>query len=417
MGPLRLASMAWRNLWRQKRRTLITAFSIAFAFLLAVLMIGLNDQSWEQVINTAARIGGGHVTVQHRDYQDKPALSRTVTGTAKLAERLAAIEHVTRVLPRVTGQTMLSTTTESAGAGFIAYDPALEGPETLSILEAVEQGALFGSADDKGIILGARLAKNLGAKLGTKVVYTLTDKQGEIVSGLARVSGLVETGSPAVDLGLCFLPLGSVRKTLGYEQDEAVQLAVFLDSQRRSEQVREEIAGALGQGSVALTWRQAQPDLDSFIAMKKGGGTFFSLLILVLCAAGIFNTLFVSVMERLREFGILMAIGLSPAKLFGLVMWESLWLGLTGLAGGVLLAALPYYHLSTVGVDLTEMYKTSGQQADIAGVAMSMVLKIGLYPESALAIVAIALGATMLAGLYPAFKAGRVEPVESIKIV
>lgn len=417
MGPLKLATMAWKNLWRQKRRTIITLSSIVFAFFLACIMLGVNDESWENVINTAARIGGGHITVQHPDYFEKPALSRTVQQTRDKIDRIEALPAVTHALPRIVGQTMLSTTTESYGAGFMAYDPALENTDTISILEAVKEGELFKSSTDKGIILGWRLARNLGAEMGSKVVYTLTDKEGEIVSGLARVSGLVKTGSPAIDLGMCFLPLGAVQKTLGYQGDEATQVAVFIDSQRKSAAMSTEIGGLLDDGSVALTWKQTQPDLDSFIAMKKGGGTFFALLMLILCAAGIFNTLFISVMERLREFGILVAVGFSPGKLFSLVMFESLWLGLVGLAAGALVTAYPYHYLATTGLDLTEVYATQGGQADIAGVGMSMIMKIGLYPESLIAIVVAVLGATLLSGLYPAIKAGRVEPVETIKLV
>jgi ABC-type lipoprotein release transport system permease subunit len=416
MGLMPLVSMSWRNLWRQKRRTAITLSSIALACFLAVIMIGVNDANWEEVINTAARMGGGHVTVQHRDYEEKPSPSRTVRQTAALVERLRALPHVTHALPRIVGQVMLATTTDSLGAGFIAYDPAQESPRTLSILEALKEGTLFRSATDNGIILGARLARNLGVGLGDKVVYTLTDKRGEIVSALARVSGVVRTGSPAVDLGLCFLPLGAARQALGYAEDEAVQVAVFLDNQRASTRVRETVARHLGGDAVALTWKQTQPDLDSMIAMKKGGATFFSILMLVLCAAGIFNTLFVSVIERIREFGILVAVGFGPRRLFSLVMLESLWLGLTGLVVAVVLVAWPYHYLGSVGIDLTEMYATSGQQADIAGVGMSMVLRVGLYPESAVAIAAAVLGATLLSGLYPAWKAGHVEPVDAIKL-
>ena len=417
MGPLKLAGMAWKNLWRQKRRTLITAFSIAFAFFLAVIIIGMNDGSWEEVINTAARIGGGHITVQHPDYYDKPALSRTVRDTTQKIERIRKIEHVTKVLPRIVGQTMLSTAADSFGAGFIAYDPAVEGPESLSILEAVSEGRLFETSTDKGIILGDRLARNLGADLGNKVVYTMTDKNGDIVSGLARVSGLVHTGSPAVDLGLCFLPLGAARKTLGYSEDEATQLAIFVDSQRRSDGMIDAVTATLDDGSVALSWKEIQPDLNGFILMKRGGGTFFAMLILLLCAAGIFNTLFVSVMERMREFGILLAIGFSPGRLVGLVIWESLWLGLVGLVGGVLLTAYPYHYLSTHGIDMTEVYATGEQSADVAGVAMSLVIKIGLYPDNLMVIALVALGTTMLAGLYPAYKAATVEPVKTIRLV
>jgi len=417
VGPLKLAGMAWKNLWRQKRRTLITAFSIAFAFFLAVIIIGMNDGSWEEVIDTAARIGGGHITVQHADYYDKPALSRTVQNSTVKIERIRQIEHVTKVLPRIVGQTMLSTASDSFGAGFIAYDPEVEGAESLSILEAISDGELFETSTDKGIILGDRLARNLGARLGHKVVYTLTDKQGDIVSGLARVSGLVHTGSPAIDLGLCFLPIGAARQTLGYSADEATQVAVFVDSQRRSDGMIAAVAATLDDGSVALSWKEIQPDLNGFILMKRGGGTFFAALILLLCAAGIFNTLFVSVMERMREFGILLAIGFSPGRLVGLVIWESLWLGLVGLVGGVLLTAYPYYYLATKGLDMTEIYAANEQSADVAGVAMSLVIKIGLYPDNLIVIALVALGTTMLSGLYPAYKAATVEPVKTIRLV
>ena len=417
MGLGQLSTMSWRNLWRQPRRTAITLSSITFACFLAAVMIGINDHSWEQVINTAARMGGGHITVQHRDYEDQPGLGRTVPGSLALSEKLRGLPQVTHALPRIVGQVMLSTTRESLGAGFIAYDPARESVHTLSILEALAEGALFQSSTDKGIILGARLAKNLGAALGDKVVYTLTDKSGEIVSALARVTGIVRTGSPGVDLGLCFLPLGAAQQVLGYAEDEAVQVAVFLDNQRQSSEVRDRVARHLGPDAVALTWKQTQPDLDSLIMSKKGGSTFFSFLMLVLCAAGIFNTLFVSVMERLREFGILVAVGFGPRRLFLLVMLESLWLGLLGLVTAVVVTAWPYHYLSSTGIDLTKVYAQQGQQADIVGVGMSMVLRVGLYPESAAAIGVAVLGATLLSGLYPAWKAGRVEPVEAIKLV
>ena len=192
---------------------------------------------------------------------------------------------------------------------------------------------------------------------------------------------------------------------------------MFIDSQRRADGMVRAVAEALDDGSVALSWKEIQPDLNSFILMKRGGGVFFAGLILVLCAAGIFNTLFVSVMERMREFGVLMAIGFSPAKLLALVLWESLWLGLVGLAGGVLITAWPYYYLSTTGLDMTEIYAAGEQSADVAGVAMSLVIKIGLYPDNLALIALTALLATIASGLYPAYKAATVEPVESIRLV
>jgi ABC-type lipoprotein release transport system permease subunit len=310
---------------------------------------------------------------------------------------------------------MLSTASANYGGGFIAFDPEEEDEDTLSIMEGLEEGEAFATSRDRGIILGKRLAKNLGTELGKKVVYTLTDRNGEIVSGLARVSGIVRTGAPSLDAGLCLLPIDSLREVLGYEPDEALQVAVFIDDQRKGAEVARRLQDRLGPEVAALTWDQIQPDLAGFIAMKVGGAIFMEILIAIIVAAGIFNTLFVSVMERLREFGIMMAIGFSPGSLFRLVMLESLWLGLVGLAAGAALTVGPYLYLSATGIDMTAMI--GGEGAEVAGVAVSPVIRVGIFPEHVAWIAVAVFIATMLSGLYPAWRAGRVVPVETIKIV
>ncbi|MDH4183720.1 MAG: FtsX-like permease family protein [Nitrospinota bacterium] len=411
----RLASLAWRNLWRNRRRTVITLSSISLAVTLSIIGTGMNDRIWKDVVDLAARMSGGHVTIQNIEYEEKPGLTRTVVGAGAKARLAKSNPDVDRVVERIVGQTLLSTARDSFGASFIAYDPANEDEGSLSILGAINNGQAFTSADQKGVILGSVLARNLGLTLGKKVVYTMTNKKGEIVKGLARVTGIITTGAPSVDLGLCLLPIGAVRHELGYAQDEATQVAVFLHDSRESAAVAHWLASRLDERSAAVNWQRAQPDLDSMIAMKKGGMVFFELLILSLCAAGIFNTLFVSVMERLREFGIIMAIGLSPGRLFAMVMIESLWLALMGLAGGVLLTLWPYHYLNTTGLDMSGFY--GGEKVEIAGIGMSAILKVEIYPENAMAIAMIVVAATMLSGVYPAWRAGRVSPVETIKLV
>jgi ABC-type lipoprotein release transport system permease subunit len=264
-------------------------------------------------------------------------------------------------------------------------------------------------------MLGERLARNLRTGLNGKVVYTMTGKRGEIVTGLARVTGIIRSGAPGVDLGLCLLPIDALRGTLGYGSREATQVAVFLRDQRASVRVARRLSARFAGECGVLTWKQTNPDLASVISVKRGAMLFFEALMLVLCAAGIFNTLFVGVMERYREFGILTAIGFSPARLFGLVMLESLWLAVAGLACGAVLTALPYRYLSRTGIDLSS--RRGGKTIDLAGVGMSSVLKVGIYPESAAWIVAAVAAATMLSGLYPAWRAGRVEPVKTINLV
>jgi ABC-type lipoprotein release transport system permease subunit len=359
-GP-NLTSMAWRNLWRHRRRTLLTLSSIAFGTMLAWLFTGLGDANWRKMIDLAARLGGGHVTLQQE----------------------------------------------------------AEDTSTLSLLDAVAEGELFGSNGRGGIVLGAKLAENLRVRVGHKVVYTLTDKGGEIVQEAVRVTGILRTGAPTVDGALVLLPIDYVRGSLGYGADEAGQVAVFLDDQRAADQVAARLSRQVAGGDervVALPWHVLQPELAGFIAMKVGGAWIMEAIIMLLVAAGIFNTIFVGVMERMREFGILRALGWTPGQLSRLVLTESALLAAAGIALGVLVTAGPYVYLNRVGVDVMAAM-AEGQVAEIAGIAVSTRMFVDIYPENALMIGAAALGATLLSGVYPAWRAGRVDPAETIRLV
>lgn len=415
MGLPLMMRLAWRNLWRNGRRTALTLVSIAFGLFLAVLMTAMQDRNWADMIDLAARLGGGHVTVQHQGFLDAPALDKTVQGTDSILARSLREPGVERGVVRIVGQGLLSTASSSRGAAFVALDPAQEDSTTLAIMNAVVEGGLFASADDPGIVLGERLAENLGVTLGKKVVYNMSDRNGDIVAGLARVTGIVRTGAPSVDGGLCVLPLNTLRRALGYAPDEATLVALFIGDQRRSDDVAARIGATLTGTAVAVPWHENQPELAGFIAMKVGGANFMKILIAVLIAAGIFNTLFVSVTERMREFGIMLAIGYSSRDIHGLVMLESLWLGLVGLVVGVILTSGPYLWLHAHGIDMTAMIGEGN--VELAGIAISPVFKVEIFPGNAVFIAVAALVATLAAGIYPAWRAGRVAPVETIRLV
>ena len=420
MASANIPTLAWRNIWRNRRRTLITLVSIAFGLFLAVLMTGLGDSTYSKMIDHAARLGGGHIVVQHEGYLDMPSLDKTVQATPELVAELRAREDVRAASPRIVGGMMVQTSTNNVGAMVIAFDPSNEDETTLGLVESLAAGSMFESAHDEGIILGKTLAENLDAELGDKVVYTATDKNNDIASGLARVSGIIETGATEVDAGIALLPLEPVRALLGYEANEVTQIALFLDDHRQSEVVAARLGPELeskGDASAAaLPWFEANADLAGYVSMEVTGTLVFELIITVLIAAGIFNTLFVSVMERLRELGILAAIGFSAWQLFALVIWESIWLALCGIAAGVTLTAWPYYHLNTKGFDFSVMMGGT-ETAQVSGVSMSTTMYVDIYPNHALFIGVAVILATVAAGLYPAIKAGRVSPVETIRVV
>ena len=354
MNGTNIPAIAWRNLWRNRRRTLLTLFSIVFGVFLAIMFTALQDRNWSDMIDLAARLGGGHVSIAHLDYSEIPSLKKTIQDSAALAAIARKQQYVTKVTGRISGSVMLNTAGESYGATFIALDPTVEDKHTLSLLDpdALMEGTMFTTANDKGIILGYKLAENLGVSLGNKIVYTMTDKQGAIISGLARLSGTIKTGAPNLDAGLSLLPLATIQEFVGYAPGEITKLAVFIEDQRKSSEVAERLDDAINMEVAVLPWYRSQPELAAFIALKVGGTRFMSAFIGLLVAAGIFNTLFVSVMERLREFGILMAIGFTPLRLFSLVMMESFWLALLGLVGAAVVTIGPYLYLSSVGIDI-----------------------------------------------------------------
>lgn len=409
-----LPTLAWRNLIRHRRRTAITLSSIAFGILLSVIFTGMGDSSYAKMIELAARMGSGHVTIQHPDYQDTPSLKKTVHGTDALSQLALADPGVERVVTRITGPVMLATAANSSGAFFMGIDPAIEDVDTLAGYDSIAEGEFFDEAKGKGIILGKTLAENLDVRLGKKVVYTLTDINGEIVSGLARVQAIVETGTPGMDATLCWLPYRTAAKALGYEEHVATQVAVYARDARGSAELAERLRQVVPDEAVVLTWKQTQPELAGFITIDRSGAIVFETIILIVIAAGIFNSLYVSVVQRTREFGIMMAIGYTPMRLFVLVMWESLWLALLGVLSGALVTAGPYFYLNENGIDLSEMMGEGG--GEISGIAFDPIIHPSIYPDHLALIAVVVVVTTLVSGLLPAWRAGRGEPVESLRV-
>ena len=412
---MNLNRLAWRNIWRRKRRTLITAFSIGFGVMLAVTFTGSGDYTYTNMIDTGASMGMGHVTVEPVGYHLKPTLDKRLHGVEKLREKIVALGGVSDATVRITGQAMFASARKSVGGAFIAVDPAFESKENNLLIRSIVEGSVFSDRAGRGIVIGSRLAKKLQVKIGKKVVYTTTDAKGEIVSNIARVTGIFTTGENTIDGIMALLPIATVQETLSYAPDEATVIAVVIKDQRHAEAMRDEVA-ALPEAKRAdvLTWKKSQPDLAAVIAFDKAGNYISQLLVGLLIAVGILNTMLMSVLERTREFGVMMAVGMSPKVLFKLVMVESFWLSIVGLILGIIITAPWYYFLYHYGIDFSGAF---GTDFSYGGVLVDPVFKARLFKESIIAILATLFMLALLAGLYPAWRAGRVPPVESLKTI
>ncbi|RMH00436.1 MAG: ABC transporter permease [Deltaproteobacteria bacterium] len=418
MGTL-LLHMAVRNVLRNRRRTAIVLAGFAFGIMFAVVFTAIADDTYGRMVELAARLGGGHVTIQHRDALDQPAADKSLPRADRIRDRVVDVEGVEAAVVRIRAAAMIATARESAGTVLLGIDPAVETPATLSLLEAVAEGEVPAAEDRRGVVLGDGLADHLGAGVGKKVVVTVTDAEGEVASALGKVRGLIDTGAESVDKYTALAGRTMLASTLGYASDEASLVAVFLEHPREVDEavlrIRAELADVLPPDAAVLPWYEVQPDLAAYIQLDSSGLVVFEVLLLLLIAAGVFNTLLVSVMERTREFGIMMAVGHRPADVFRLVVLESVVLSVMGLVAGALVTILPYWYLHTYGFDMSSLLGVDS--FDVTGVAVDPIMRANIVPIKLAIIGAIVVVATVAAGLYPAYRAARIEPVEAIRLV
>jgi len=410
---MQLAKLAWRNLWRRKRRTLITAFSIAFGVLLAVTFTGTGDYAYTNMINASADMGMGHITIEPVGYHQTPSLDKRLQQAGQIRDTVLSINGVGNAYVRIIGQAMFASATKNVGGMFIAIDPEQETEPHNLLMRSLVEGKLFADKKGRGIVIGTKLAEKLNLRLGKKLVYTTTDVQGEIVSEIARVTGIFHTGVNEVDGALVLLPIDRIRQTLNYQAHEATLVATLINDHRDARRMQDTIAAQLTDSSPEiLTWQQTQPEMAGVVAMDRSSNYISQLLVGLLITAGILNTLLMSVLERTREFGVMIAIGMAPRILFKLVILESFWMALLGLILGIVITAPWYWYLANVGIDFSA---AMGTDYSAGGVLIDPIFKIRLYAESVTAILLGVFMLTMISGLYPAWRAGRIPPVESLK--
>ena len=405
--------LAWRNLLRRRRRTLLTAFSVGGGMWVALTFTGITNYSLADMLNTSAQMGLGHVTIEPTGFLDSPSAAKRFAMDGRQLAAAGTAPGVTRAIPRIMAEGMIATASKTVGGSLIGIDPARESAGYNFFLKSMVSGRLFPRAEESGVVVGAKLAEKLNLKIGKKLVYTTTDVNGNIVSELARVTGIFQTGSDAADGAIILLPIDKLRRLLGYAEKEVTLVAVFLDSERHAEKVRSAIASHAFPGTETWIWNETQAEIAGAIAIKRTSNAFFEFFIGLLVAAGILDTILTGVLERKHEFGVMLAVGSSPGFLFRMVLMESFFIGALGIALGVLINLPFYIYLSHWGYDLSSFLPPG---YEVNRVPIEYVIKVIYYPEDITGIAAVIFILTLLAGLYPAWKASRIPPVESIRV-
>lgn len=402
--------IAWRNLWRNRRRTSIQLAAIAGSLFLALFYHHIAIGMYADMIDDGVRSGSGHVGLYHERYLEDRKVSDTVPADA-LVQALEGNSRVAAVYPRLHVPGLLRSSRNSRPALGMGLDFAREAAHN-TLLDPAK--LIAGSLPDSPgeLVIGQTLAEELQVKVGKKVVWMAQDAHGEVASKLFKVSGIIRTNVQAVDAGAVLASREALAEVIGRE-GHAHEVAVMLAGP-------EAIPGALPEleaiaakapGTRAYPWQKAMPNLAAIIEWGNAETRMIVSILFVLVGIGTLNTMLMSVMERTREFGVIRALGVSKGSIRLMIMAEALVLGLTGSIIGVALTGALGLYTSTVGMDFSSMY----QDMDMGGVAISAVIRTGWDWSMVVGLSAGMLLLSVLASLYPAQRALAIRPADAIR--
>lgn len=413
--------LALKNSLRNRRRTLLTAIAISLSFALLIVFTGMGDGAHETMAEIGVSMGLGDVVVQARGYQDDPTLDHLIEHPDAIRRAIEELPGVEHIAPRLRTDALMTAGATSVGVELSGVDPAIE-PEVSKIDTPRSMVAGHALAPRSGpaprseippVVVGKELARTLGLRLGDRVTFTLRPAGGgDPRSGAFVVHGIFATGVHEVDAFWAEIPLADAQKLAGAGQG-VTMLAVLLDNIESSRQVAARLGAELSNEPVeVLPWMEAAPDLYAVIAVDEGGMYLMMAIVFIVVAAGILNTLLMSVVERTREFGVLLALGTSLGRIAGIVLIEALVLGLVSVAFGLALGLAVNHHFETAGFDIQA---AMGSDFQTSGILLPSRLYSHLMLDkvvySSLAIVALVL----LGAVYPALRAARLQPVEAIR--
>lgn len=403
--------LAWRNLWRHRRRTWLTVGAMVFCNVLLIFLISLQLGSYQMMLDNSLAAYTGHIQVQHKGYFEDQRMRLSVPGVVDLAQQAREALATETVSARAEAFALASSEERSFGMLLTGVQPRWEpGVSTFSGL--VKEGRYLRESDVEAIVIGRVLARNLKVGLGEEVTFLGSGRDGSFAAAVATVVGIIDTGLDEVDRSIAQVPLPWFQQVFSMD-DHGHAVVVRLDS-------LDDVPAAMAplqalavneEGLTVLDWDALQPGLRQAITSDMASAWFMYAVLIVLVAFSVLNTQLMSVLERTHEFGVMMALGMKPSRLARLVAMETLFMSLVGLALGVLFGALLTWYLSHAGFTYPGMEE----------MASKFNMDERMYPQvSVLSLLwgpgVVFLGA-LLAAIYPAARLFRLEPVAAMRAV
>lgn len=416
--------MAWRNIWRNPTRSLVVIAAIAIGIWAAIFMSGFATGMSKSYVNNAIANIVSHIQIHHPNWADNYEVKYSIPNAAVVLDTLRSDARVQSVSARTLVTGMISSPQGARGVqvkGVVPDDEAVVS----NLRDNVVAGDYLTGERRNELLVGRELADNLDLELKDKVVLTFQDLEGEITAGAFRIVGLFDTGNQGFDEGYVFAIRGDLNRLLGTagepaaggngdsgQADHAVihEMAVMLNDRELSAPYSTELAGEFS-GLKVQTYREVSPDLDLYESQIESISLIYLIVIMLALIFGIINTMLMAVLERVRELGMLMAIGMNRVKVFFMIVLETIALALVGGPAGLLIGYLTILYFGNAGIDLSAFSDTMKMYG------LSEIVYLELEPVVYWQ-VPIAVGITaILASIYPAYKAIRLQPVEAMRTI
>jgi len=400
-------SLAWRNIWRNPRRTAVILAAIVIGVWCMVFLGALMRGMMLEMVNSGIATLTGHIQIHHKGYNADPVIENSMADPGQV------IKVMDKTLPpgslwaaRVRVNAVANNARHNSGVTLVGIDPKAEAKVSF-IGKAVTAGEYLKPDDEHGIVVGHALLEKFETKLGHKLIIMSQDTGKQIASRAFRIKGVFRTEQRATEKQYVFVTKSAAQAMLKLGSSIS-EISVLLPEDASPSQVAAELQKALPATYEVLTWRQLLPILNGYLKMMDSFVLIWYVVVFVAMGFGIINTTLMAVFERIREFGLLKSLGLKPINIIKGVMVESFFLLIIGAAIGNALGLLSVWALSFHGIDLSAL----SQGAEFLGMGRFLFPEVHMKDLLTANLVVIVLG--LVVSLYPAAKAARFTPVEAL---
>ncbi|MEQ1503253.1 MAG: ABC transporter permease [Myxococcota bacterium] len=404
-----LARVAWRNLWRHARRSLITAFAMAVGVAMCMGFLAFDDGIYDEMFDVMVERSLGHVQVHDPNYPSTRAMFSSIADGDAVLSRIEAMPETRAATGRLFGFALVGGETVSSGALLTGIDPAREAVVSPLPTKVVD-GRYLAEAADHEILLGKGLAEEIAAKVGDSVVVVTQAADGSTGNDAYTVVGLVKTGSVQVDDAGAFLHLADLRSLLVMDA-KLHEITALTHDDREIASFADRVRAAVGDALLVRTWYEAAPAVAQILGMRNVSSGVLLGIVFSVAALGVLNTMMMSVFERTQELGVLRALGLRPGRLVVLILVESVFLASLACAIGLTLGGLLDLYLVVHGVD----FSAAISSFDFGGFSLDPVVHGAVHPDGIVVVTVAVFVVSILASVWPAVRAARLRPVEAIR--